>query len=389
MFKQGLWLYAARALAMLAGLISQVLLARLGGAEGYGVFSTMMGLVLLANGFSDFGVPLNGPKRLLAGDTNWIQNAQQLRRSLSLLSAIAYVVISFVFYRPYASWLSFGLPLVVLQFMQIDWILRAMQRHEQAALRQMMQSLLAVLVLALLVFVAASWQWALLAVALTGPLTYLIFWQKGGAWRLAAPGWLLHKPLLKEQSQVFTGQLAHQATYALPTLILLPVAGATANGLLASHYLLFTSLGGFSLITIDLFMARKKQDTSGYARWMWLASMPAFMGIALGGWYYNGLFAGRGLAWQPALLWPLLAVVAVHTMRLIQLNGFLLMGDLKRYRNYGLLALFFHIVAWGIMLLFFKEQVSAAAALWLLVGSEVLLLMRLNSGKVVQRLRHA
>lgn len=374
---------------MLAGLFSQVLLARLAGAEGYGVFSTMMGMVLLANGFSDFGVPLNGPKRLLAGDSDWVQNAQQLRRSLSVLSSIAYVVLSFLFYRPYASWLLLGLPLVAFQFMQIDWILRAMQRHEQAALRQMMQSLLTVIALALLVFLAASWQWALLSVAIAGPFTYLIFWQKGNSWRFAAAGWLLHKPLLKEQSQVFTGQLAHQATYALPTLMLLPVAGATANGLLASHYLLFTSLGGFSLITIDLFMARKKQDTSGYARWMWLASVPAFMGIALGGWYYNWLFAGRGLEWQPALLLPLLAVVAVHTMRLIQLNGFLLVGALKRYRNYGLLALFFHIVAWCVVLLFFKEQANAATALWLLVISEVLLLLRLNIGLAFKEPRNA
>ena len=264
-----------------------------------------------------------------------------------------------------------------------------MQRHAQAASRQMMQSLLTVFSLALLVFVTASWQWALLAVAVAGPFTYLLFWRKGKAWRFAAAGWLIHKPLLKEQSQVFTGQLAHQATYALPTLMLLPVAGATANGLLASHYLLFTSLGGFSLITIDLFMARKKQDASGYASWMWLASVPAFMGIALGGWYYNWLFAARGLAWQPLLLWPLLAVVAVHTMRLIQLNGFLLVGDLRRYRNYGLLALFFHVVAWGVMLYFFKEHVHAATALWVLVISEVLLLIRLNICKVFQKLEHA
>lgn len=385
MFKQGLWLYAARVLAMVAGLLSQVLMARLGGAEGYGVFSTMMGMVLLANGLADFGVPLNGPKRLIAGETQWVANAQSLRRSLSIASAAIYAVACFVFYKAYAFWLILGLPLVLFQFLQIDWIFRATQLHAQAAMRQMMQSILVVASLALLAYGEVSWWWSLLAVATVAPITYLIYWHKGGEWRYASPLWLPHKALFREQSQVFTGQLAHQATYALPTLALLPFGGAAANGILASHYLLFTSLGGFSLITIDLFMARKGHIAAEYARWMWLVSLPAFLGIALGGLYYPLLFSGRGLAWQSQLIWPLLAVVAVHTARLIQLNGFLFRGDTASYRNLGLIALVLHLCAWVVMVTFFKVNLNATTALWLLVMSEAAMLIWLNFGKKIIR----
>ncbi|MBA4304938.1 MAG: hypothetical protein C0424_11985 [Sphingobacteriaceae bacterium] len=377
MFKKGMWLYAARGLAMGAGLLSQLMLARVGGAEGYGVFSAMMGLILLANGFADFGVPLNGPRFFLAKELQWIAEAQSMRRTFSLLSGFLYLLACWFLYREYAHLLVFGLPLVLFHFMQIDWLLRAQQKHMLSAWRQMLQTALGLLAVASVFFFSLPWWFALVGISLAGPITYFIFWPTGEQWRKPASRWLPKATIMRDQSKVFIGQLAHQATYALPTLLFLPLAGAAANGQLGSHYLLFTSLGGFSLITLDLFMARQNNQMKNYARSMWLVSLPAFLGILLGEWYYPLLFSGRGLSWNQDLLIPLLAVVGVHTARLIYLNSLLFTGAWNTYRNLSLQALGIHLAAWVLMAIFARSSITGPMALYLLVASEGVLLIRL------------
>jgi O-antigen/teichoic acid export membrane protein len=365
--KQALLLYLARALAMGLGLLTQLLVARMGSQAGYGLFSTVLSLALVFNVFSDFGISLNGPRHLLAGDRNWLQQAQSLRQLLALLSAIFLLVFLPFYYANQTLVLLGALPLVLFNGFQIDWVMRANNRHDLAAYRQMLHSILGLLALFLVYQFGGSFTLAIWCYAAGAVLSYLLFYRSQGEWQCIQ--WRNIFALLRTQWVVFSGYLAHQLTYALPALLLLPLAGEAVTGHFSSHYLLFTSLGGFAVITMDIFMAKAGIHRKAYAIWMFLFSLPALLGLLLGGYFYPYLFPAADFEWDQPLAFLLMGLVLAHAARLIWINGLLFQGANKAYQKSSALALLLQLLGWGAWLLF-DGVVNPFNALLLLTLSE-------------------
>lgn len=344
--KQALWLYAARGLAMASGLLSQLVFARIGGQDGYGVFSTLLSIVLVFNTVSDFGINLNGPRKILAGDNIWVQQAQFTRMLLGGIGALVMAVVLWVYYQPYFYELSWGIPLVFFNGLQIDWIFRGNNKHMISAFRQMTQSVLALSLL----FLTYKMHWDIATgiglYAFSGLLSYALYYSFAENWKTIKGNVKSSFQLLKVQWVVFSGSLAHQLTYSIPTLVLLPLAGSAATGHFASHYLLFTSLAGFSVITMDIFMSRPGFPVRNYMKWMFVFSLPALLGLAVSGWYYPLLFAEKGFLWDANLSAALILLVLIHAGRLIWLNGLLMNSKQLLYQRFSMLGLSIHIILW-------------------------------------------
>lgn len=365
--KQALLLYLARALAMGLGLLTQLLVARMGGQAGYGLFSTVLSLALVFNVFSDFGISLNGPRHLLAGDRNWLQQAQCIRQALSLLSALVLLIFLPFYYADQSLLLLGALPLVLFNGFQIDWVLRANNRHDLAAYRQMLHSILGLLALFLVYWLGGSFTLAIWSYAAGAMVSYLLFYRSQGEWHFSSLQAIFR--LLKAQWVVFSGYLAHQLTYALPALLLLPLAGEAATGHFSSHYLLFTSLGGFAVITMDIYMAKAGIHRKAYAGWMLLFSLPALLGLLLGSFFYPYLFPAADFVWDQTLALLLMLLVLAHAGRLIWINGLLFHRANKAYQKSSGFALGLHLLGWGLYLAFGME-VRPLNALLLLTVSE-------------------
>ena len=74
-------LFIAKGIAMCCALGVQLLLAKLGGAEGFGSWSLFLNLILIFSTLSDWGVNLNGARWVLeANGETWAYTAYYWRK---------------------------------------------------------------------------------------------------------------------------------------------------------------------------------------------------------------------------------------------------------------------------------------------------------------------
>jgi len=371
--KRSLWLYIARATGAGAGIVVHFFFARIGGLEGYGLLSLFLNLNLFLSYIADFGFSLNGP-RLLLNDTSGqlSHTGQYVRTRLSVLTALLFVVLIYTLYPAQAEILVWGLPMILLYGLQADWIHRGSSRPDLAAYRQMAQSS------GQLILVAAVWYGEgslALALALYAAIAGITF-----VW--SYPRWP-HKPLqtqsvtkiLREQGRVLLGMLLYFGSYNLVIPLLTYLEGAELTGFYASHYFLCTSLGTLSVITMEVFMAKSKEEGASYGKWMLLFTGFAVLGIGMSYWYFPFIFGDKGFYWDAWLTLIFAAICVVHALRLYWVNGLLFSLRQRQYLVYSRNAFFFHLLLIVLWLVFENRYTALAAALILLIAETLPLLV--------------
>lgn len=375
MDKKSLWLYASRGVMVLAGLGTHFLFARIGGVEGYGVLSLFLSLALIFNNLTDFGISLNGP-RLLAdqvwGDFSFM--AQWVRKRLSLISSIGYLLAVLLFYPDQWLVLVWGLPMILFFGYQADWLLRGQGRPDRAAFRQMAQSLLQLTGLALVWWLASSIANALAVYALAGAASFLL-----ANWLWVTPATSVFsrtklKQLMGLQMAVFTGFILQNFHYILGVPLLVFLTDAAEGGLYASHFFLFTSLATLSVITMEVFMGKPKAERQAYGQWLVVFTALAMFGLLASYWYFPLLYGTKGFSWQLELTMLTLVLLWLHAGRLFWVNRLLFSGGNKRFGRLNVLSLSVHLGLWTLALLFGVE-INAARPLQFLILSEVVMLI--------------
>ena len=375
MDRKSLWLYASRGVMVGAGLGTHFLFARIGGVEGYGVLSLFLSLALIFNNLSDYGISLNGP-RLLAdqvwGDFAWM--AQWLRKRLSLVSALAYLLCVLFFYPKLWQVLLWGLPMILFFGFQADWWLRGQGRPDRAAFRQMAQSLLQLTALGLVWWLAASLATALAVYALAAATTFVLanwLWQKPTA-SIFSRAKLSR--LMGLQTAVFTGFILQNLHYILGVPLLVYLTSAAEGGLYASHFFLFTSLATLSVITMEVFMGKPKAERGAYGKWLVVFTALATLGLLASPWYFPLLYGTKGFSWQGELTVLTLVLLWLHAGRLFWVNSLLFAGENKLFGRLNAIALGMHIGLWSLALLVDME-INAARPLQFLIIAELVMLL--------------
>ena len=372
MDKRSLWLYIARATGAGAGIVVHFFFARIGGLEGYGLLSLFLNLNLFLSYIADFGFSLNGPRLLLNDASGQLAHVgQYVRTRLALLTALLFVVLVYTLYPTQASVLLWGLPMIVLYGLQADWIHRGSARPDLAAYRQMAQSTGQLLLVAAVWYFEGSLALALALYAAIAGITFI--------W--SYPRWP-HKPLqaqsvpklLREQGRVLLGMLLYFGSYNIVIPLLTYLEGAELTGFYASHYFLCTSLGTLSVITMEVFMAKSKEESASYGKWMLLFTGFAVVGIGLSYWYFPLIFGNKGFYWDGWLTLIFAGICVVHALRLYWVNGLLFSLRQRHYLQYSRNAFLFHLLLIGGWLFLGNQYTAMAAALILLIAETLPLL---------------
>lgn len=370
MDKRSFLLYIAKAISLFGGLCVQILIARIAGLEGYGSWSLFMNLVFIFTVFSDWGTSLNGARMMqLENGSSWVFNAQYWRKKLSLIFTFVYFFVIFLLYNKQVSDLFWGFPMILFYGHLLDWYDRGRLHPHRAAIRQIIQSVLQLTVVVLVFFFKGSLALGIGLYAATAGLTYYFSAKKiqlkisaktidGAVW-------------FKRQMPVVIGWVAYHLTYNIPLLLLSFWSGPSIAGSFASHFILYTSLSTFSVITMDIFMA--KTDLKSYFRWQLLVTFFSAIGILASKWYYHLLFSGEEFKWNFSLTILMTILCVVHAIRLMIINKNLYDAALNLFYKWSVTGLFIHVFLIGLYVITFSSYSSVEAGL-LLLSAEILLL---------------
>ena len=370
-------LFIAKGIAMCCALGVQLLLAKLGGAEGFGSWSLFLNLILIFSTLSDWGVNLNGARWVLeANGETWAYTAYYWRKRISILSALLLTVVIFVFYKNQWHYLVCSIPMVISYGYMSDWYYRGKQNPDKAALRQIIHSVGQLLGVAIVYFLTHNLWYAFITYSIIASLTYIVTYpatQNGFNTQNLIPHWLV------QQSSILIGWVCYFITFNLPILLLSYVGKANEVGQYSSHYLLYTSFATLSVITMDIFIA-KPQYQKQYKTWLFIFTLLAVVGIACSKWYYPILFSGKGFAWQSQQTLYMMLLCVIHAIRLYQINNLLHHKKGYAFGLWNVISLFIHLIVIAVGIYIIQQYDYLNAVVYLIIA-EILFLTIYQWGK--------
>jgi O-antigen/teichoic acid export membrane protein len=333
-------LYVAKGITMSTSLLIQLMIARTNGAENFGIWSLFLNLSLIFGTMGDWGVGLNGPAMIQQNNgKSWAAAADYWRKRLSFFSGILLVISMMIFYPELAPQMILGSVIVFSQGFLQDWYDRGMQKPERAAYRQIAQGLLQVSAVALVILLGGSFRMALGAYACMAALTYLLFYRKMEGLPKSkedSKGWLL------QQFPVLAGWALYYITYNLPALLIGFLFKPEKLGLYASHYFIYATVGTFSVITMDIFMAKPNDANRKF--WLSLSSFVGIFMILISFLYYPILFGSKGFEWDLMLNIEMVVLCGILGLRLYYLNGLLLEAKTREFGFWNGISFVLHVL---------------------------------------------
>jgi O-antigen/teichoic acid export membrane protein len=371
MDRRSFMLYVAKGVTMSTSFLIQLMIARMSGAEGFGVWSLFLNLSLIFTTIGDWGVTLNGPAMMLqANGQSWAASANYWRKRIAFFAGILMLLVIYSMYPKLAPVMVFGMSMVLGHGFLQDWHDRGLMRPDRASYRQMLQGLLQVSAVALVIYFKGSFEWVLGAYACMAALTYFIFYKKLA---YSSEEKFSHRNWLGKQFPVLAGWALYYLTYNLPALLLGYLYQPAILGQYASHYFIYATVGTFSVITMDIFMA--KTDDADRRFWLSLSSVLGMLMIACSSFYYPFIFGKKGFIWDSLLNIEMVILCGVLGLRLYFFNGLLPQGAIKAYCIWNGISFILHIVLITTGLLVFDTYEPWLAAVCLILAELFSLLL--------------
>lgn len=370
MDKKSLTLFWAKAITSLSTALVQFLLARWLSPNDFGWFVLGMGMMVTFNWVSDLGFHYNGAVWMRNGTLDW-QSIQGIRSVFSILASLFYLVFVCLFYLGNWGLLCF-LPGVLFFWLNNDWYHRSMLAFQRAAMRQIVQAILGLLVLFLGFW--GRWSWPVFGLAYSSTVI-------GAAWvfkQSLVPKGLVFRwqhsyySVLKKQSHVFFGFLWYQLAYMLPLLYLGWQGDAAMVGRYGAHYFLFTSAATVLLIVQDIYFAKLPDQVRGF-RWVIFGMTALGMMVLMGGRYYFHWFYGGQIPWDPQMGLSLALLLGIHTLRITWINAMVIKGKERLFHRFGTIGLLLMLLL--LAGLYITSMQGGYWPLWALMLAEGLLLI--------------
>ena len=363
MDRRSFMLYVAKGVTMSTSLLIQLMIARTNGVENFGIWSLFLNLSLIFSTLGDFGVGLNGPAMIQQyNGQSWVVMADHWRKRLSIIAGLLMVFSMMIVYPALAPQMLLGTVMVFCQGFLQDWYDRGMIRPERAAYRQMLQGLFQVSAVALVLFLGGSFSMASGVYAFMAALSYLLFYRKIEKLTISrhdSKGWL------KQQFPVLAGWALYYLTYNLPALLLGFLYQPDKLGLYSSHYFIYATVGTFSVITMDIFMAKPKDANRKF--WLFLSSVVGMFMILISFFYYPLLFGSKGFEWDLVLNIEMVVLCGILGLRLYYLNGLLIEAKTREFGLWNGVSFVLHILLIILIFIIFKSY-----ELWMATGGLIL-----------------
>ena len=364
-------LYVAKGITMSTSLIIQLLIARTNGAANFGIMSLFLNISLIFSTLGDWGVGLNGPAMVLqANGQSWAALANYWRKRLSMLAGAGMALFLFLCYPALAPQMVWGLILVLGHGFLQDWYDRGLLQPDRSSYRQMLQGLLQVSAVAVIIFSGLGMHWVLVAYGGMAVFSYFIFYR-----RIDTSSFTDQEKIswLKQQFPVLAGWAFYYITYNIPALLLGYLFSPDTLGLYASHYFIYATVGTFSVITMDIFMAKPNDHSRKF--WITLSSILGMLMILISQLYYPLLFGNKGFSWDPVLNMEMLVLCGILGLRLYHLNGLLMSGDTRAFGSWNALSLVLHLALIALVFIFMGKYGLWMAAAGLIMAEVLTLLL--------------
>ncbi len=243
-----------KVITSLLAVITNYVVAKHLGVEDFGIYSSVLSLTFILNLFSDWGINLYGPQ-ILANSLKkeeFIITANSFKFTLSILCTLLFLLIS-LFQKNYTFFLL-SIPLVAFNYLNPEWVAKGMLHPHIASYRQLVFSILNLVLVLLLHYFKANSFFIIIAYVSSTLISYLIFafhYKSFGIFKIN-----LKLPIFrffKDTKTIFFGFLLNNLIYSLG-IILLNNFGSSGKeaGVFSSYYSIFTNVVAPIMIVFSL-----------------------------------------------------------------------------------------------------------------------------------------
>lgn len=253
--------FAARIVSALLAVISTYYLTRVLGVEQFGVYSAMLSTTFFFNLFTDWGFNLYGPQMLSAFGSRaekegFLKDAISLKIVLSILFSCIYFLMAVFVFKNTLLYLI-GLPLILLSFLNPEWVARGIMLPHFVGYRQLIFSVLNVTGFIVIYFAKIPGYTAFFLYTLNTIVSFLIviIAIKKRKLQFSTAPFKTVRPyvLLKNTSLYFYGFLVNSLNYICGVILLEVFLSSRATGVYSSYYNILTNVITPVAITYGLF----------------------------------------------------------------------------------------------------------------------------------------
>lgn len=254
--------FAARVISALIAIISTYYLTRILGVELFGVYSAMLSATFFFNLFTDWGFNLYGAQMLAGFPTHqekesFLKGVLTLKLILSVIFSLVYFIMALFVFKNGLLYLL-GLPLILLSFLNPEWVCRGTMLPHFVGFRQLIFSGLNIIGFILIFYAKFPPILGFILNTLNTILSFLIIIagikRKTKLSFTTAPFKELNPmKLLKRSSLYFYGFLLNNMNYVSGVILLAIFLNSKATGAYSSYYNILTNVITPVVITYSLF----------------------------------------------------------------------------------------------------------------------------------------
>lgn len=354
---KNLSLYFAKIFTTLSTFIFNIYLAKIADLEYFGVFNLLLNFTFLFNLISDWGFSTYGPSELSKLNDGkevhfYLSNILTFRLFLCIVCSLLYLLLIFSFYDNYLLFLGFGIFLILLNFLNVDWIARGTGNYSISSLRQIINALLNVVSVVMIYILSLNIIWVYITYTTSIIFSYFISIK------------LLNKHNIKLSLKVkkgiselritflntkfaFLGILLFNVIYSLNLPILTLFGNKYEASLYASYYAIFSSLSAIVLITQDVFfphfsIERKEPFIESYSFVIMLGAFIMVLIVLLLPLYYNLLYP-KSFKLEKSIYLMICFLCVLFSFRLLFAHSLILVKSYQLFYQINLIGIVAYI----------------------------------------------
>ncbi len=255
--------FFVRIVASFTAVFTNFILAKHLGVEVFGIFSGMLSIVFIINlitdwGFNAYGAQLLAQKTSLHEQNEFVNNVVAFKCILSVVFTILYILFCIVGAKQPLYYT--GALLILLSFINPEWICRGMYFPDMAGYRQLLFSVLNISFFYVLYWLHAPFWLTFVSYTLNTVVSFgiVLFWvqrKSGLQWPLRrfSIKKIQHSGIVKHTSVYFYGFLLNNFNYTSGIVVLTFLVNAHSVGVYASYYNIFATLVAPVAISYGLF----------------------------------------------------------------------------------------------------------------------------------------
>ncbi len=252
--------FIVRVLTAMIAVVSNYFVSLVLGVEFFGLYSSMLSITFVLGLFSDWGLSVYGAQLLASSEDKkeFINQSLNLKFWLCLICIIPYLWFCFE-NKEHFILLITGLPIIILSFLNPEWIARGLMKPNTAAYRQLLFSVLNVSCFLLIYYLSLPKIVVFISYTFNTIFSFTIIYQY--LKKIEFFGIIFNKnpfEILNKTTFYFGGYLANNLVYTTGAIMLTLFGTNETMGIYSSYYNIFATIIAPAAITFGLFNPKVK-----------------------------------------------------------------------------------------------------------------------------------